>query len=293
MARRRFAALLMLPAIVFLVATVAYPLGTLLYNAFFTVKLLTPNRRTWVGLDNFVATLTSPEVGTAAIKTLQYSAFAMTAELIIGFGAALFFYAVGQRSGWARSIFIFPLLVPPIVAGLLWKFLLSLDTGMVNHLIGLIGLTPASGQINWLGNVDTVIFTVAFADIWLTTSFVALIAFAGLQGLPVDVLEAAQVDGAGYWQRVWHVVLPLLRPVIAVIVIIRGVDVAKTFDLIYIQTEGGPQGASEVLSMEIYRTMIRYGNVGGASATAAVFLLVMALFAALAYKVIWSPANAS
>lgn len=293
MARRRFAALLMLPAIVFLIATVAYPLGMLLYNSFFNVKLLTPNRRTWVGLDNFVNTLTSPEVGTAAVKTLQYSAFAMTLELLIGFGAALFFYAVGQRSAWARSIFIFPLLVPPIVAGLLWKFLLSLDTGMVNHVIALVGLTPAGGQINWLGNVDTVIFTVAFADIWLTTSFVALIAFAGLQGLPVDVLEAAQVDGAGYWQRVWHIILPLLRPVIAVIVIIRGVDVAKTFDLIFIQTEGGPQGASEVLSMEIYRTMIRYGNVGNASATAAVFLLVMAFFAALSYKVIWSPANAS
>lgn len=293
MARRRFAALLMLPAIIFLIATVAYPLGSLLYNAFFNVKLLTPNRRTWVGLDNFVNTLTSPEVGTAAVKTLQYSAFAMTLELLIGFGAALFFYAVGERSGWARSIFIFPLLVPPIVAGLLWKFLLSLDTGMVNHLIELLGLTPAGGQINWLGNVDTVIFTVAFADIWLTTSFVALIAFAGLQGLPGDVLEAAQVDGASYWQRVWHVILPLLRPVIAVIVIIRGVDVAKTFDLIFIQTEGGPQGASEVLSMEIYRTMIRYGNVGSASATAAIFVLVMAVFAALAYKVIWSPANAS
>ncbi|MCA0295063.1 MAG: sugar ABC transporter permease [Actinobacteria bacterium] len=291
MARRRFAALLMLPAIIFLVATVAYPLGTLLFNSFFNVKLLTPNRRTWVGFDDFVNTLTSPEVGTAALKTLQYSAFAMTLELVLGFGAALLFYAMRDRSAWARTIFIFPLLVPPIVAGLLWKFLLSLDTGMVNRVIDLLGLTPAGGQINWLGNVDTVIFTVSFADIWLTTSFVALVAYAGLQGLPADVLEAAEVDGAGYWQRVWHVILPLLRPVIAVIVIIRGVDVAKTFDLIFIQTEGGPQGASEVLSMEIYRTMIRYGNVGSASATAAVFLLVMAFFAALAYRVIWKPAN--
>jgi multiple sugar transport system permease protein len=285
MARRRFASLLMLPAIIFLIATVAYPMGTLLYNSFFTVKLLTPNRRTWVGWDNFVNTLTSPEVASAALRTLQYSVFAMTIELLLGFGAALLFYAMRERSGWARTIFIFPLLVPPIVAGLLWKFLLSLDTGMVNHLVELVGLTPAAGPINWLGNTDTVVFTVAFADIWLTTSFVALIAFAGLQGLPGDVLEAAQVDGASYWQRVWHVILPLLRPVIAVIVIIRGVDVAKTFDLIFIQTE--------VMSLEIYRTMIRYGNVGSASATAAVFLLVMAFFAAMAYRVIWKPANDS
>ena len=293
MARRRFASLLMLPAILFLVATVAYPLGSLLFNSFFNVKLLTPNRRTWVGFGNFVTTLTSPEVGSAALRTLQYSAFAMTLELLLGFGAALLFYAMRERSAWARTIFIFPLLVPPIVAGLLWKFLLSLDTGMINHLIDLVGLTPAAGPINWLGNTDTVIFTVAFADIWLTTSFVALVAYAGLQGLPGDVLEAAEVDGAGYWQRVWHVILPLLRPVIAVIVIIRGVDVAKTFDLIFIQTEGGPQGASEVLSMEIYRTMVRYGNVGMASASAAVFLLVMAFFAAMAYRVIWKPANDS
>ena len=291
MARRRFASLLMLPAILFLVATVAYPLGSLLFNSFFNVKLLTPNRRTWVGFGNFVTTLTSPEVSVAALRTLQYSVFAMTLELLLGFGAALLFYAMRERSAWARTIFIFPLLVPPIVAGLLWKFLLSLDTGMINHLIDLVGLTPAVGPINWLGNTDTVIFTVAFADIWLTTSFVALVAYAGLQGLPGDVLEAAEVDGAGYWQRVWHVILPLLRPVIAVIVIIRGVDVAKTFDLIFIQTEGGPQGASEVLSMEIYRTMVRYGNVGMASASAAVFLLVMAFFAAMAYRVIWKPAN--
>lgn len=293
MARRRFASLLMLPAILFLVATVAYPLGSLLFNSFFNVKLLTPSRRTWVGFGNFVTTLTSPEVSSAALRTLQYSAFAMTLELLLGFGAALLFYAMRERSAWARTIFIFPLLVPPIVAGLLWKFLLSLDTGMINHLIDLVGLTPAAGPINWLGNTDTVIFTVSFADIWLTTSFVALVAYAGLQGLPGDVLEAAEVDGAGYWQRVWHVILPLLRPVIAVIVIIRGVDVAKTFDLIFIQTEGGPQGASEVLSMEIYRTMVRYGNVGMASASAAVFLLVMAFFAAMAYRVIWKPANDS
>lgn len=293
MARRRFASLLMLPAIIFLIATVAYPLGSLLFNSFFNAKLLTPNRRTWVGLDNFLNSLTSPDVASAALKTVQYSLFAMTLELLLGFGAALLFYAMRDRSGWARTIFIFPLLVPPIVAGLLWKFLLSLDTGMVNRLIDLVGLAPAAGPINWLGNTDSVIFTVAFADIWLTTSFVALVAYAGLQGLPIDVLEAAEVDGAGYWRRVWHVVLPLLRPVIAVIVIIRGVDVAKTFDLIFIQTEGGPQGASEVLSLAIYRTMIRYGNIGSASATAAGFLLVMAFFAAMAYRVIWKPANDS
>jgi len=293
MARRRFATLLMLPAIIFLLATVAYPLGSLVFNSFFNVKLLTPNRRTWVGLDNYVNTFTSPGVVTAALKTVQYSAFAMALELLLGFAAAFLFYAMKERSGWARAIFIFPLLVPPIVAGLLWKFLLSLDTGMVNHVIDLLGLTPAGGQINWLGSVDYVIFTAAFADIWLTTSFVALIAFAGLQGMPTDVLEAAEVDGAGYWQRLWHVILPLLRPVIAVIVIIRGVDVAKTFDLIFIQTEGGPQGASQVLSLDIYRTMIRYGNVGSAASTATVFLLVMAFFAAMAYRVIWKPANDS
>lgn len=293
MARRRFATLLMLPAIIFLLATVAYPLGSLMVNSLFSVKLLTPNRRTWVGLDNYIHTFTSPEVITAALKTVQYSVFAMALELLLGFAAAFLFYAMKERSGWARAIFIFPLLVPPIVAGLLWKFLLSLDTGMVNHVIDLLGLTPAGGQINWLGSVDYVIFTAAFADIWLTTSFVALIAFAGLQGMPTDVLEAAEVDGAGYWQRLWHVILPLLRPVIAVIVIIRGVDVAKTFDLIFIQTEGGPQGASQVLSLDIYRTMIRYGNVGSAAATATVFLLVMAFFAAMAYRVIWKPANDS
>ncbi|MDE0113921.1 MAG: sugar ABC transporter permease, partial [Albidovulum sp.] len=114
---------------------------------------------------------------------------------------------------------------------------------------------------------------------------------AGLTNIPKDLIEAARMDGANALKRFWHVTLPLMRPVIAVIVIVRGVDAAKTFDLIWIQTQGGPRQASEVFSMNIYQRMVRYGDLGEASASATLFLIVMVLLAAFAYWKIWKPAH--
>jgi multiple sugar transport system permease protein len=132
---------------------------------------------------------------------------------------------------------------------------------------------------------------VTFPDIWLTTSFVALIVFAGLQNIPQDLMEAARIDGANARQIFRRITLPLLRPVIAVVLIIRGVDAAKTFDLIWIQTEGGPRSQSEVLSLTIQRRMIRFGDLGEASAIATLFLMVMAILAIVAYMTVWRPAD--
>ena len=134
---------------------------------------------------------------------------------------------------------------------------------------------------------DIVLYTVALPDIWLTTCFVALVLFTGLQGIPIDLLEAAKIDGANAFRTFWHVMLPLLRPVIAVVLIIRGLDAARTFDAIFIQTGGGPQNASEVLSLQIYRTMIRFGRLGEASATATLFLIALLVLSMVAYYSLW------
>ena len=130
-----------------------------------------------------------------------------------------------------------------------------------------------------------------FPDIWLTTSFVALVVFAGLQNIPSDLIEAAKIDGASAVQRFVGITLPLLRPVIAVVLIVRGVNAAKTFDLIWIQTEGGPSFQSEVLSMNIYQRMIRYGDVGEAS-TSTLFLIAMIVIAIIAPRYLAGSANA-
>jgi multiple sugar transport system permease protein len=291
MTDRRFQVALMAPAAIFLLLFVGYPILRLFFDSFFEVKLLKPDERVFVGLQNYVTALTSPKFQDAAIRTLVYTAITLTAELLLGFGIALLFNLLGRRSAIPRAIFIFPLMIAPIVAGLLWRFLLIDGFGIVNQLLADIGILGNPDQISWLSNKDIVLFSVALPDIWLTTCFVALITYAGLQSISPEINEAARVDGAGAWRTLRSITIPLLRPVIAVIIIIRGIDAARAFDVILIQTEGGPQSASEVLSLAIYREMIRFGNLGLASAVASLFLVGMLIFAIVVYRLLWAPAR--
>jgi multiple sugar transport system permease protein len=289
MSSNRFAMMMMAPAILFLGVLVAYPILLLLYNSLFEVELIRPDARLFVGLGNYVEALTSNRVQESALRTVRYTAFALVFEFLFGFLAALLFNALAQRSRWHRTVFALPLMVPPIVAGLLWRFLMADQIGIINHALVSLGLLDTPGQISWLSDTDIVLYAVAFPDIWLTTSFVALIVYAGLQNIPRDLLEAARIDGANSVQRFFRITLPLLRPVIAVVLIVRGVDAAKTFDLIWIQTEGGPRFQSEVLSMNIYQRMVRYGDLGEASATATLFMIAMMVLAIVAYRLVWRP----
>lgn len=291
MTDRRFAIVLMAPAAIYLLAFVGLPVIRLFIDSFYEVKLLAPDDRVFVGLQNYVDAITSSRLQAAAWRTIVYTAITLTAELVLGFGIALLFNAFGRRSEIARAIFIFPLMIPPIVAGLLWRFLLINDFGIVNQLLADLGILANPNQIGWLSDKGIVLFSVALPDIWLTTCFVALIVYAGLQSISPELNEAARVDGANALQVLWRITIPLLRPVIAVVIIIRGIDAARAFDVILIQTEGGPQFASELLSLNIYRTMIRYGDLGAASATATLFLLGMLVFAVVVYRGVWLPAR--
>ena len=291
MGDKKFVYLMLGPAAIFLGLFVAYPIGLLVFNSFYKVDLIAPDARVWAGLANYADALTSDRIRESAFRTLQYSLIALFFEFLFGFCAALLFNAIAEKSRWHRTIFALPLMVPPIVAGLLWRFLLVGNIGILNYGLANLGIINDPGDIQWLSSEDIVIYAVSFADIWLTTSFVALVSYAGLTNIPKDLLEAARIDGANKFKRFWHVTLPLMRPVLAVIVIVRGVDAAKTFDLIWIQTQGGPQHQSEVLSMNIYQRMVRYGDLGAASATATLFLLFMIVLAFIAYWKLWRPAH--
>lgn len=286
---RTFVMLLIAPAALFLLALVAYPLVLLVSQSFYNVELLALDQRTFIGLDNYVNALTSARVLESAWRTLIYTVITLSAEFLLGLGVALVFYAMGKKSELPRTIFLFPLMVAPIVAGLLWRFMLIDNFGVVNWLLYWLGLLTSPSDISWLGNPNIVLYTVALPDIWLTTCFVALVLFTGLQGISPELLEAAKIDGASPVRTFWHIMLPLLRPVIAVVLIIRGLDAARTFDAIFIQTGGGPQNASEVLSLQIYRTMIRYGRLGEASATATLFLIALLVLSMIAYYSLWRP----
>jgi len=286
---RRFAAGLLAPAALFLLLFVAWPVLRLIINSFYEISPIAGGPRHFIGLDNYTRALTGPNFLPSAGRTAVYTLIVVTTEFALGLAVALLFNSLGKRSRVFRTIFMYPLMIAPVVAGLLWRFLLIDNSGIVNDLLYRVDLLNSPTDIGWLSDPKVALFAVAIPDIWLTTAFMALVLFAGLRNLPGDVLEAARIDGAGSWTTFTRIVLPLLRPVIAVALIIRGIDAAKAFDIIQIQTGGGPQGATQTLSLLIYRTMVRFGEPGLASAMSTLYLVAMLAVAIVAVVVIWRP----
>ena len=287
---KRFAAVLMLPAAAFLGVFVVWPLVQFVADSFFDITPIGGERR-FIGLDNYVAAFQSSDFVDAAWRTLAYTAIVVVLEFTIGFAVALLFAALGDRSRVFRTIFLYPLMIAPVVAGLLWRFLLIDNFGILNQLLVQVGILRTANQIPWLSDPNIALFSVALPDVWLTTSFITLVLFAGLQNVPGDVIEAARMDGARFPTLVFRIVIPLLRPVIAVAVILRGIDAARAFDVILIQTNGGPQGSTETLSLLIYRTLVRFGDPGLASAMGTVYLIGLMVIAIIAVTAIWRPGS--
>lgn len=277
------------PAALFLAVFVGWPIVSFVRNSFYKVSPIAGGPKEFIGFDNYVSLMSSPSFVDSAWRTVVYTVVVVFFEFLLGFTVAMLFTVLGRRSAVFRTIFMYPLMIAPIVAGLLWRYLLIDNFGIVNSLLERAGVLGDAHDISWLSNPRIALFAVAFPDIWLTTSFITLVLFAGLQNLPADVLEAARIDGAGFWTILFRMVIPMLRPVIAVALIIRGIDAARAFDIIQIQTGGGPQDSTNVMSLLIYRTMVRFGDPGLASAMGTVYLIVMLAVAGLVVKWIWQP----
>lgn len=290
---RRFALLLMTPAVLFLATFVLWPLARFIYDSFFEISPFAGAPRTFVGLANYAEAFASDAFRSASVRTVAYTLVVVGMEFVLGLAIALLFTALGQRSAVFRTVFMYPLMIAPVVAGLLWRFLLIDNFGIVNQLLFEAGIIAGPDQIQWLSDPGIALFSVAIPDIWLTTSFITLVLFAGLQNIPGDVIEAARIDGARYPRILFSIIIPLLRPVIAVALIVRGIDAARAFDIILIQTDGGPQGSTTTLSLLIYRTMTRFGDPGLASAMGTVYLVVMLAVAIAAITLIWRPGSSA
>jgi len=289
---RRFALFLMAPAGLFLAAFVLWPLIRFVSNSFFDISPIAGGSRTFIGFDNYVEAFSSEAFQNAGVRTLAYTVIVVSLEFTLGLAVALLFSGLGQKWSVFRTIFMYPLMIAPVVAGLLWRFLLIDNFGILNELLRQAGILRTTSQIPWLSDPDIALFSVALPDVWLTTSFITLVLFAGLQNVPGELIEAAKIDGARYPTLLFGIILPLLRPVIAVALIVRGIDAARAFDIILIQTDGGPQSSTTTLSLLIYRTMTRFGEPGLASAMGTVYLIVMLAVAIAAIAAIWRPGSA-
>lgn len=203
--------------------------------------------------------------------------------MVLGFFMAL---AVSRSGRFGRgiltTIFLMPIVVPPIVIGAMWRLMLGRDFGLVNSVVGLAGL----GSVDWLGDPNVALASVMFVDVWHWTPFVFLLMLAGLESLDQEVYEAARLDVKSFWQELRHVTLPLMLPTILVTLVFRVILSFKVFDEIYLLTAGGPGTATEVINFTIYRVFFRQDRVGMGAAMSVVTLFSISLVIILAQAAI-------
>lgn len=263
------------PAGIFILVFLFLPVMLLIRDSFFDKEMISQDMGAFVWLSNYIEALTSPRFLSATFNTLIYVVSAVSIELLLGLFFALLLNIGFKGSGIVRTILLAPLMLAPLVTGLIWKFMLNGQFGIVNKILYDLNLISSRHAIEWLADERFALLSTIIADIWLTTPFMMLILLAGLQGIPITLYESAKIDGANKIQTFFYVTLPSLLPVIVVAILIRTVDAARTFDIVWVLTQGGPSNSSEVLSTYMYKTLTRYGLVGESSAMAVLFIIIL------------------
>ncbi len=227
----------------------------------------------FAGVANYVRLARDGLFRAGVFNTVVFALGAVTLQMILGFALALLTSKALRGRVFYRTVFILPILVPGIVIGAIWKLMYSFDFGVLNQILGVLGIGP----VDWLGNTSTALAAVIAVDVWHWTPFVFLLLLAGLESLPQDVYEAARVDGATFLQELRYITLPLMLPLIVVTLTFRLLIAFKVFDEIYLLTGGGPGTATEVVSYTIYRRFFTEGQTGYGAAMSVVVLLMLAL----------------
>jgi multiple sugar transport system permease protein len=264
----RFGYALAAPSLTVLFLIILFPVLSALYTSLHEYTLIAPNFDTFTGFENFRLALGDAEFRHSSWLTVRFVVGVVLLEFVIGFAVALMLNKVERFKPIYYAILLCPLLMNPVIVGLIWRMFLHPNLGIVNYLLSTINLGP----VNWLGDTKIAIWTIIMVDIWHQVSFMIVLLLAGLASLPKEPYEAARVDGANAFQCFIHITLPMMRTVIIVTLLIRLIFAVKTYDLIYIMTRGGPGIATDLLSYFIYRTAFVGLNIGEASAMSIILL---------------------
>jgi len=268
------------PSLLILAALFAYPLADVIRLSFYDSNL---RRDVWVGLGNYTTLLTEdPLFWGALLNTAIFTAFSVALHLAIGLLLALLLNLQINRTfrNLARGLLIVPWLLAPTVAGMIWVLMLA-PFGVANGLLASLGLIDANATIPWLGNPSTALGAVTAMNVWRAFPFFMVMLLAGLQAIPRQLYEAAEIDGASLFRQFWHITLPQLRAVIATVVLLDSIWTFRAFDPVFVMTGGGPAHSSEVLATAIYFDGFQKLRFGYASAEAVVMFLVLFVISAL------------
>ena len=256
--------------LVYVLLVILLPLLFNVYASLQEWRLIGPPPQ-FIGLDNYITILTEGRWLASLGRTLLFTALAVGIEVMLGFAIALLLYHRFNNIQWLRALFLMPMMISEVAAALAWRLILSGESGLANWITTSLGFTP---QL-WLGP-DWAFFSIVAVDVWQQTPFVILVIFAALQGVPKELLEAAEIDGASLLQRVRKIILPLILPALTVILIFRTVFALRAFTTVWILTGGGPGDATAVLGIEIYRVAFSSFDTGfGAALSICMLILSM------------------
>lgn len=264
--------LFMAPAVIIMGIALLYPLGYMIYGSFHDWNpSQTIGEAEFVGLKNYFTLFFDAAFRESLSVTLTFAFAVVTAELLIGVGLALLLDRNIRGMSVLRTLFILPMMIAPVVVGLMWRYMYHPTVGTFNRFLKDIGFEG----VDWLG--QHALLSVIIADIWQWTPFIFILALAALQSLPRSALEAAKIDGATAWQQIWHIKLPLMMPVLIVTALLRLIDAFKVLEVILVMTEGGPGLSTEIVALRISRTATEFRELGVAAAMSNYLLILLLL----------------
>ena len=280
---KSFAYVLVTPAVFVLLALSIYPLVNIVKLSF----QVTSGTTTRWSLNNFARLFSDQFFIDALLHTVIFAVAALTLEFLLGLGLAVLLNRHIRGRSFFRTALLVPMMLPTVVAGVVWRLMLNPNFGAVNG--SLKGLGVHTDALTWTSSPRLAMLSIILVDVWQWTPFMFLILLAGLQSIPQEPYEAALIDGSSPWQTFRHVTLPLLKPAILVALLLRTMDLLRVFDQVFILTEGGPGFATETISLYIYRTAFRFSDFGYAAAMSFVLLLVTNIISALYIRVLQTP----
>jgi multiple sugar transport system permease protein len=280
--KKRFMLALIAPAVMVLILFQILPILTGA-NASFRDWHLHDPKQTWIGLTNYAYVLRDNEFLWIVLpNTFGFMLASVGCSLVLGLGIALLLNRKFAGRWLVQTIILLPLMVAPVIAAIMIRWMFNDQFGIVNVVLGVFGVP----QIAWLTQKWTAFLAILLTDVWLWTPWFALLLLAGLQSLPTEPFEAAQIDAASAWRTFRYITLPMLRPVIVVCIVIRAIDAFRTFDIVWTISGGGPARATEVFSIYAYVEAFQCLNFGRGSAAAVIGALIIVVFAMALYRLL-------
>jgi multiple sugar transport system permease protein len=277
-AENRLGQKLVAPAIILMLLVTAFPMLRAIWLSVYNYSLTAPDDRDFIGLSNYITALTDPLFWQTTGITVFYMVVTVAIELVIGFAFAMVMHRVIFGRGVVRTSILIPYGIITVVSGFAWQFAFSYQNGFVN------GWLPGiDADYNWFGQTGSAVLAICVSEIWKTTPFMSLLLLAGLAQVSEDMIEAAKVDGATWWQRLWKVIIPNMRAAIMVAVLFRALDAYRIFDNIFVMTNGAEK--TESISFLTYRQTIEQFQLGMGSALSVLLFLSVLLIAYLIVKV--------